>query len=103
MNQPQFSKFSPITVTVKKNIRQLRLNAGYSMNEGARLLGISRKQLEDVETIRNYGCHLDLELLAKIKVIYKASLDDIVGELPDDYYSDYFTRPRKRIGSQSRD
>jgi DNA-binding transcriptional regulator YiaG len=50
MNHPQFTKFSPITVTVKKNIRQLRLNAGYSMNEGARLLGISRKQLEDIET-----------------------------------------------------
>ena len=102
MSQAQFSKFSPITVTVKRNIRQLRLNAGYSMNEGARLLGISRKQLEDVETVRNYGCHLDLELLAKIKVIYNASLDDIVGDLPDDYYSDYFVRPRKRLGSKAR-
>lgn len=102
MSQAQFSKFSPITVTVKRNIRQLRLNAGYSMNEGARLLGISRKQLEDVETVRNYGCHLDLELLAKIKVIYKTSLDEIVGDLPDDYYSDYFVRPRKRLGSRAR-
>lgn len=102
MNQAQFSKFSPITVAVKRNIRQLRLNSGYSMNEGARLLGVSRKQLEDIETIRNYGCHLDLELLAKIKVIYKASLDEIIGELPEDYYSDYFTRPRKRLGSASR-
>ena len=72
------------------------------MNEGARLLGISRKQLEDIETIRNYGCHLDLELLAKMKVIYKASLDDVIGELPVDYYSDYYTRPRKRVGSEAR-
>ena len=72
------------------------------MNEGARLLGVSRKQLEDIETIRNYGCHLDLELLAKMKVIYKASLDDLIGELPVDYYSDYYTRPRKRVGSKSR-
>jgi transcriptional regulator with XRE-family HTH domain len=102
MTEAQFSKFSPITVTVKKNVRQLRLNAGYSMNEGARLLGISRKQLEDIETIRNYGCHLDLELLAKMKVIYKASMDDLVGELPEDYYSDYFERPRKRVGSKAR-
>ena len=39
------------------------------MNEGASLLAVSRKQLEDIETVRNYGCHLDLELLAKIKVI----------------------------------
>lgn len=102
MTQAQYSKFSPITVTVKKNVRQLRLNAGYSMNEGARLLGISRKQLEDIETIRNYGCHLDLELLAKMKVIYKASMDGLIGELPEDYYSDYFERPRKRVGSKSR-
>ena len=102
MNQVQFSKFSPITVAVKKNVRQLRLNSGYSMNEGARLLGVSRKQLEDIETIRNYGCHLDLELLAKLKAIYKTSLDDLVGEVPDDYYSEYFIRPRKRLGSKSR-
>ena len=102
MNQEQFTKFSPITVTVKKNMRQLRLNAGYSMNEGARLLGISRKQLEDIETVRNYGCHLDLELLAKMKVIYKTSLDDLIGDLPEDYYSEYFVRPRKRLGSSAR-
>jgi len=102
MKLPQYSKFSPITVAVKKNVRQLRLSAGYSMNEGARLLGVSRKQLEDIETIRNYGCHLDLELLAKLKVIYKCSMDDLIGELPEDYYSEYFVRPRKRLGSKSR-
>lgn len=102
MKLPQYSKFSPITVAVKKNVRQLRLDAGYSMNEGARLLGVSRKQLEDIETIRNYGCHLDLELIAKLKVIYKCSLDDLIGELPEDYYSEYFVRPRKRVGSKSR-
>lgn len=102
MKLPQYSKFSPITVAVKKNVRQLRLSAGYSMNEGARLLGVSRKQLEDIETIRNYGCHLDLELLAKLKVIYKCSMDDLIGELPEDYYSEFFVRPRKRLGSKSR-
>ncbi len=102
MNQAQFSKFSPITVAVKKNVRQLRLNAGYSMNEGARLLGVSRKQLEDIETIRNYGCHLDLELLAKMKVIYKTSLDQLVGDIPEDYYSEFYVRPRKRLGSKPR-
>ena len=102
MNQHQFSKFSPITVAVKRNIRQLRINAGYSMNEGSRLLGVSRKQLEDIETIRNYGCHLDLELLAKMKIVYTTTLDEIFGEVPEDRYSDYFVRPRKRLGSKSR-
>ncbi|HJO12014.1 MAG: helix-turn-helix transcriptional regulator [Gammaproteobacteria bacterium] len=102
MSHAQFTKFSPLTVAVKKNIRALRINAGYSMNEGARLLGISRKQLEDIETKRNYGCHLDLELMAKIKIIYSRSLDEIIDDLPEDYYSDYFTRPRKRLGSKPR-
>ena len=97
MEHSQFTKFSPITVLVKRAIKKLRVDAGHSMKEGARLLGVSRKQLEDIETIRNYGCHLDLELLAKIKVIYRKSLDEIVGELPDDYYSEYFERPRKEL------
>ncbi len=96
MNQ-SVSKFSPITVDVKRRIRQLRLQKGFPMNEAASLLGVSRKQLEDIETVRNYGCHLDLELLAKIKVIYGVSLDEIFGELPEDYYSDYYTRPRKKL------
>ena len=58
--------------------------------------------IEDIETIRNYGCHLDLEILAKIKAIYKTSLDELVGDIPDDYYSDYYVRPRKRLGSKPR-
>ena len=97
MNNQERSKFSPATINVKRSIRRLRLRKGYSMNEGASLLGISRKQLEDIETVRNYGCHLDLELLAKIKVIYGVSLDDIFGQLPADYYSDYYARPRKKL------
>lgn len=96
------AKFSPITLNVKKNIRSLRLKAGYSMNEGARLLDISRKQLEDIETGRNYGCHIELELLAKIKAVYGASIDELIGALPDNAAAEYFSRPRKRIGSRGR-
>ena len=72
------------------------------MEHGARSVGLLHGPKEDIETVRNYGCHLDLELLAKMKVIYKASMDDLIGELPDDYYSDYFVRPRKRLGSKTR-
>ncbi len=96
------AKFSPIALDVKKNIRKLRLQAGYSMNEGARLLDISRKQLEDIETGRSYGCHIELELLAKIKVVYDASIDELIGALPGNTGSEYFSRPRKRIGSRGR-
>ncbi len=102
MTIPQYSKFSPLTVAVKRNLRQLRIDAGYSMNEGARLLGISRKQLEDIETIRNYGCHIDLEVLAKMTLVYNVSLDKIVIDLPQDHYSKFFDRPRKSIKTASR-
>ena len=89
-------KFSPLTIKVKEQIRRLRLDAGYSMTEGSNLLGVSRKQLEDIETTRDYGCHIELELLAKIKVIYKVSLDDLIGELPHDGESEFFIRKRRR-------
>ena len=101
MEHSQFTKFSPITVLVKRAIKERRGGAGDAINEGARLVGMWRKQREDVETVRNYGCHLDLELLAKIKVIDRKSLDGIVGELPDDYYSEYFERRRKRTSAES--
>lgn len=89
-------KFSPLTIRVKEHIRRLRLDAGYSMTEGSNLLGVSRKQLEDIETTRDYGCHIELELLAKIKVIYKVSLDSLLGELPNDGESELFIRKRRR-------
>lgn len=92
----QQQKFSPLTIRIKEQVRRLRLLAGYSMAEGSRLLGVSRKQLEDIETTRDYGCHLEVELLAKIKVIYKVSLDDLAGDLPQDLYSDYYTRKRRK-------
>lgn len=89
-------KFSPLTIRVKEHIRRLRLAAGHSMTEGSNLLGVSRKQLEDIETTRDYGCHIELELLAKIKVIYSVSIDSLLGELPNDGDSELFIRKRRR-------
>ncbi|MES3007891.1 MAG: hypothetical protein V4751_08990 [Pseudomonadota bacterium] len=66
------------------------------MAEGSRLLGVSRKQLEDIETTRDYGCHLEIELLAKVKVVYNVSIDQLLGELPADQTDDLFTRKRRR-------
>ncbi|MDX1491027.1 MAG: helix-turn-helix transcriptional regulator [Pseudohongiellaceae bacterium] len=92
----QKQKFSPLTTGIKGRIRQLRLDAGYSMLKGASLLGVSRKQLEDIETSRDYGCHIDVELLAKIKVVYNASIDDLLGELDSDVNSGFYTKMRNR-------
>jgi transcriptional regulator with XRE-family HTH domain len=66
------------------------------MTEGSALLGVSRKQLEDIETTRDYGCHLEIELLAKVKVVYKVSLDELLGDLPADTAGELFSRKRRR-------
>ena len=92
----QQDKFSPLTIRVKQQIRRLRLLAGHSMTEGSALLGVSRKQLEDIETTRDYGCHLEVELLAKVKLVYKVSLDELLGELPGSINDDLLTRKRRR-------
>lgn len=96
------SKFSPVTIAAKKNIKFMRIDAGHKMIAGAKLLGVSTKQLEDIETVRNYGCHLDLEILAKIRTVYAASVDQMIGSLPSNTDHSYFKRPRKRVGSRAR-
>lgn len=95
----QKHKFSPLTVGMKERVRRLRLDAGYSMTKGSQLLGVSRKQLEDIETSRDYGCHLDVELLAKVKLVYKVTIDELVGELDSDIHSGFYTRMRNRKAS----
>lgn len=92
----QQDKFSPLTIRIKEQIRRLRLLAGHSMTQGSALLGVSRKQLEDIETTRDYGCHLEIELLAKVKVVYKVSIDDLLGDLPAGADGELFSRKRRR-------
>lgn len=95
-------KFSPVTIATKLNIKGLRLDAKHSMNKGASLLGLTRKELEDVETTRNYGRHLDLEILVKVSAVYETSIDNIVGPVPSGCHVEYTERPRKRLGSKAR-
>lgn len=100
MKQAQYTKFSPITVATKANMKRIRLAEGDNMNEAAAKLGVSRKVLEDIETDRNYGCHLDLELLAKYQVVYGHRLDSLVPVIAKEVKDPYYERPRARIGSK---
>lgn len=74
----QGKKFSKETQTCKLNVRRLRLQAGHTVREGARRLGLSTKQMEDVEATRDYGCYLGLDFLVKVSKVYKVSLDSLV-------------------------
>jgi transcriptional regulator with XRE-family HTH domain len=98
----EFSKFSKATLVVKANIRAVRKAAGHKMIPGAALLGVTRKQLEDIETNRNYGCHIDLEILAKVCAMYNVKADDLIGDTPVSPYSQHYKRPKVRLGSAVR-
>lgn len=50
--------FHPATLLAKCHLRRLRFDEGLSIQGGAELLGISRKQLEDIETHQPYGCYV---------------------------------------------
>jgi DNA-binding XRE family transcriptional regulator len=56
-------KFNPFEKALKRRLKAIRLAKRYKMLEGAEVLGVSRKQLEDIETPRDYGCHIDTNLL----------------------------------------
>lgn len=73
---PKKNPFHDDTLLAKMHFRRLRLDAGLSMNEGASAIGVSRKQLEDIETARPYGCHCDWLLLCRACVYYKVDADE---------------------------
>ena len=65
MNLSGKKPFHPDVLTCKLNLRRLRLDAQWSMNEGAAALGMSRKTLEDLETHRPYGSYPDWEIMCR--------------------------------------
>ena len=63
MPRMQYTKIGPFEQALKGQLRTLRLDHGYGVQEGADVIGVTRKQMEDIETIRNYGCHISADLL----------------------------------------
>jgi transcriptional regulator with XRE-family HTH domain len=59
-------KFNESTLVAKKLIKQRRRSEGYSMDAFSEKIGLSRKKLEDIEAVRDYGCFIDIEMLLKI-------------------------------------
>ena len=59
-------KFSQATIDAKVFMRITRRNRKKSMIEGAKLLGVAVKKLEDIEAVRGYGCNLSFEVISRI-------------------------------------
>ena len=63
-------KFSPIELFAKKKLKQTRLKKELTMRQASDGMGISRKVLEDIETLRPYGCHISIDILVTSSRLY---------------------------------
>lgn len=79
--QQDKSKFSANELHTKSRIKEIRIAQGFDMAEGAKRMEISRKQLEDIETPRNYGCHITLDILVKASEALKVPVQTFVTPL----------------------
>ncbi len=91
------SKFCSWELKLKSNLRKVRIKAGYTMKQGAAGLGISVKQLEDVETKRNYGAHIDAVLIQRYCAAYTGQFAKVLATFGE---IDMPHHPRVRRGSR---
>jgi len=70
----------PIQLHIKRRLRCARIEAGFLMAPFSKVMGITRKQLEDLETTRNYGCFWSIEKLWLATQILNLSIDEVLNE-----------------------
>ena len=74
----QYEKFSTDVTNIKTNIKAARIAAGLPMLVFAKRVGLSRKQLEDLETTRNYGSFIGIDVLCRCSDALDVTLDGMV-------------------------
>ena len=94
-SKEQYTKFSPLTLAVKARLKEARLSCGLKMIPAARDLGIARKVLEEMETTRNYGSHIDLEMLVLAAKVYGVSVSSLIPTKPKGYGREWYIKPYK--------
>lgn len=73
------SKFTREEMAVKRLMRSIRRDRDIPQLKGAHLLGVSRKQLEDIESARNYGSYITLQTLVTFCRAYEVPLSTFEG------------------------
>lgn len=89
------SKFHPDTILAKLHMRRLRLLEGYNLEDAAMVLGISRKQLEDIETHRSYGSYIDWLLILDYCEAYNVMPGVFTRPMTQEQIR--FLKPKKRL------
>lgn len=81
----QGSKYKKLTTLVKKLIKQRRVELKatrpeFTVEGTAKKLKISRKKLEDFETLRNFGCYFDVEDIANFARVLEVEVGYLFDE-----------------------
>lgn len=69
-------EYSQAEMLAKLHLRRLRINLHLSMNAAARIMDMTRKNLEDLETMRGYGCHVTWNHIIAGCLAYSAKPSD---------------------------
>ena len=68
-------KFTPTTHLAKTRLKDLRTKTGHSVKEGASLMGVNTKVLEDMESRRRYGKWLSWDEIVEACKVYAVKPD----------------------------
>lgn len=74
------TKFPQADVIAKNQLRRLRRQQKWTIEEGAKRLGLTRKQLEDLETTKDYGCHVKWQHIYNASRVFGVSPDVFLGQ-----------------------
>lgn len=69
------SKFSQADILAKSQLRRLRRQQRLTIEEGAKRMGLNRKQLEDLEATKDYGCQVKWAHIYEACRVYNVSPD----------------------------
>lgn len=81
MHQSQLTpqeKFSAGTLYAKQALKRVRRSRGLKMKQGADLLGVSLKKLEDLEAVADYGSQLNWENILSAAKAYEVDITTFV-------------------------
>jgi len=81
---PAGCKFSPEQIAAKLQVRDVRLKQGTSLPDMAEVMGVTRKELEAIETLRDYGKNVSWDFIYKYHWATGTDLDRY-GIMPEGY------------------
>lgn len=77
MKNSKIGKFSPVEILAKRRLKKLRLDLGINRTGASKALGLTVKNIEDIEAERQYGCHLTVDVLVSFSRFYGVSVNDL--------------------------